>query len=377
MNPQQSPEVITSIHRKLASIQWGERENPYVLIVDDEIRLREELKTMLEFAGYRVDVAANGREAMQKIEAAPPDLIITDITIRYMTGFQLCRNVKANPETRDIPVILVTGLQRPEDKIKGIEAGATDFVGKPFDRLELQTRVASVLEMKRMHAQLENIDEIIMAFARTIDARDPYTRGHSERVGKYGIKFGAALGMEVRQQELLFKGAILHDIGKIGVRDSVLLKRGKLTDSEYSEIKKHPAIGLNICAPLKSSRSLLNIVAYHHERMDGKGYPFGLMGEEIPVEARIIAVCDCFDALTSVRPYRDALSVEEASDILERGMGAHFDEDLLPMFLEIARLGELQEIVDDARTLGLSSDSQAVTSEIVRGLDLTGFEIGG
>lgn len=376
MPPEHQLADLETIERKLSTIQWGERDVARILIVDDEVRLRDELKILLQHSGYDVEIAVNGKEALRQIHTNPPDLVITDITIRYVSGFQLCRMIKESPETKHIPVILVTGLQRPEDKIKGIEAGANDFVGKPFDQMELRTRVDSVLRLKRLHAQLESIDEIIMAFARTIDARDPYTRGHSERVGKYGIKFGAALGMDRRHQELLFKGAILHDIGKIGVRDSVLLKRGKLTDDEYAEIKKHPAIGLNICAPLKSSRSMLNIVAYHHERMDGKGYPFGLMGEEIPVEARIIAVCDCFDALTSARPYRDALSIEESVDILEDGIGSHFDEDLLPVFLRIARMGEVKEIVDDARTITAASDQNEATTELIRGLDLSDFQIG-
>ncbi|NUM79427.1 response regulator [bacterium] len=359
------------IKKKLSRIQWLEDVKKKVLLVDDEMRIAQEVKTLLEDDDYSVQIATNGNEAMQMIREYQPDLIMSEIAIRHINGFELCRTVKEDPNTKHIPVILITGLTRPNDKIKGIEAGATDFIGKPFDQLELKTRVRSAFRIKSLHARLENIDEVIVAFSRAVEARDPYTRGHSERVGMYAIKLAIALGMDERYREFLFRGAILHDIGKIGVRDSVLLKAGKLTDEEFDEIKKHPEIGLKICGPLKTSRSLLNIIAYHHERMDGTGYPFGLMGNEIPIEARIIAIADTFDALTSTRPYRKALSVADACRILNEGNETHFDEDFLPVFVEVAMRGEMNEVLEMARGQELApmKPSQEIPSEIINGLD--------
>lgn len=335
------------IKKKLAALQWAETISKNILLVDDEIRIAQEVKVLLEMEGYTVTIVPNGKRAMEEISENPPDLILSDIAIRHINGFDLCRYVKQDPATKHIPVILITGLTRPDDKIKGIQVGANDFIGKPFDPTELKVRVASAIEMKTLQATLVNVDEVIFAFARAVEARDPYTRGHSERVGRYAMKFAGALGLDPAYQTILMNGAILHDIGKIGVRDSVLLKDGKLTDDEFEEIKKHPAIGLQICAPLKSSRPLLNIIAYHHEKMDGSGYPYGLIGNTIPFESRITGIADVYDALTSDRPYRKALRTVEACHILEAGIESHFDEDILPVFIEIALRGELANIATE------------------------------
>ncbi len=359
---------LNNLKKKLDSIRWWEPRAERILIVDNEVRMAQEMVKLLEHEGYSVEVVPDGRQAIDSIEARPPDLILSDITIRYINGFHLCRMMKGDPATSHIPVVLITGLTRPEDRIKGIQAGANDIIAKPFDPLELKTRIRSALNLKSLNAQLENIDEIVLAFSRAVEARDPYTRGHSERVGKFGIKFAAALDLDQSYQQILYKGAILHDIGKIGVSDTILLKQGRLTSDEYREIQAHPDIGVKICAPLKSSQSLLNIVAYHHERMDGKGYPYRLLGHEIPLEARIIAICDTFDALTSTRPYRNALVTDNACQILEKEMITHFDEDLLPVFLEIARLGELQEVIDDERKLRPVTDAE-VPKEFITAFD--------
>lgn len=335
------------IKKKLAALQWGESVSKNILLVDDELRISQDVKILLEKEGYTVTIVPNGKRAMEVIKENPPDLILSEIAIRHINGFDLCRYIKQDPLTKDIPVILITGLQRPDDKIKGIQSGANDFIGKPYDPTELKVRVSSALEMKNLQATLVNVDEVIFAFARAVEARDPYTRGHSERVGRYAMKFAGALGLDPAYQSVLMNGAILHDIGKIGVRDSVLLKDGQLTPEEFEEIKKHPAIGLQICAPLKSSRPLLNIIAYHHEKMDGTGYPYGLIGNTIPFESRITAITDTFDALTSDRPYRKALRTVEACHILEAGIESHFDEDILPVFIEIALRGELTNIASE------------------------------
>jgi len=341
--------VDDKVRTKLNTIQWGVTTIKRVLLVDNEVRMAKEVKTLLEGEGYEVQLAENGKTALEAFHEMPPDLVLSDIALRHMNGFDLCKKIKSDPATEQIPVILITGLTRPDDKIRGIEAGANDFIGKPYDPAELKTRVRSALRLKQLRAQLENIDEIIVAFARAVEARDPYTRGHSERVGQYAMKLADTMGLDAMHQEMFFRGALLHDIGKIGISDAILLKTGQLTKEEYAEIKKHPEIGVKICAPLKSSRPLVNIIAYHHERMDGKGYPYGLMGQEIPVEARIIAIADTFDALTSARPYRKAMSVIDACKILDEGLEVHFDEDLLPVFMEIALRGDLKDILIQAR----------------------------
>lgn len=318
-----------------------------ILLVDDEMRIAQEVQEMLISEGYEVQVATNGKMALEVIPKFQPDVVLTETVLRFVNGFELCRQIKENKTTQNVPVIMVTGLSRPADKIRGIEAGANDFVLKPFDSMELKVRVRSAVKMHELNSNLEDFDEVVLAFSRAVEARDPYTRGHSERVGKYSIKLAAALGLPRGYQDILYKGAILHDIGKIGVRDSVLLKKGKLTDEEFAEIKKHPDIGVKICGPLKSSKNVINIIAYHHERMDGTGYPYRIGSTDIPLEARLVAVADTFDALTSARPYREALSTIQACHILEEGIGTHFDSDLLPEFIDIALRGELQEVLQD------------------------------
>jgi len=355
--------MLEKLRIKLASINWGEESQSKILVVDDEKQITELLKSLLEDEGYAVEVAYNGREAQELVKKEHPDLIISDVTMPEVDGFDLCRSIKENEDTRLIPVMLVTALTGTRDKIKGIDAGADDFIGKPFNALELTTRVRSLIRVKNLNSQLENIDQIIIAFSAAVDARDPYTRGHSERVGMYGIKFAEALGLDENYQQMLFKGAILHDIGKIGIRDSVLLKKGKLTRDEYEIIKKHPAIGMKICTPLRTSQSLLNIVAYHHERMDGTGYPYGLIAEEIPIEGRIIGITDVFDALTSARPYRRALTRLEACEVLEEEGENHFDIDLLAVFLKAAIKDRFNSILEEAQKEQTLLDSQESTDE--------------
>ena len=337
-------ELSDSLKKKLSEIHWLESRAARVLIVDDEVRMVQEVRRLLEEDGYTVQVASNGRSALEMIKESPPDLIMSDVAIRFVTGFDLCRYVKQDPHTKNIPFILVTGLVRPDDKIKGIQVGANDFIAKPFDSTELKVRVKSAFHMKELASRLTDFDDVIFAFSRAVEARDPYTRGHSERVGKYAMRIASAMGLNDDFQNMLFKGAVLHDIGKIGVPDAILRKDGRLTDEEFAWIKKHPEIGLEICAPLKSSRPLLNMIAYHHEKIDGSGYPYGLIGSTIPAESRIMAVADTFDALTSDRPYRKAMGTKEAVQIMARGADTHLDEDFLGVFMEISLRGEVEDI---------------------------------
>ncbi len=355
-------------NKKILESHWIDEQKRRILLVDDEMKIAQEVQELLINEGYDVHFAPNGKVALEMLTKVKPDIVLTETVLRYVNGFEFCRQIRENYETADIPVIMVTGLARPADKIRGIEAGATDFISKPFDILELKTRVKSAIRLRDLNSNLENFDEVILAFARAVEARDPYTRGHSERVGKYSIKLAAALGVNRQYQEILYKGAILHDIGKIGVRDSVLLKKGKLDESEFAEIQKHPEIGVKICGPLKSSQSLINIIAYHHERIDGKGYPYRIGGKELPTEARIVAIADTFDALTSARPYREALPSLQACHIMEEGLGTHFDEDFLPEFIELALRGELQEVINEAAITAAPAEGDEI-NQFIKELD--------
>ncbi|MCB0832281.1 MAG: response regulator [Bacteroidetes bacterium] len=358
------------LKRKLASIKVDTEEQGKILIVDDEVSIIDLLQTLLEDEGYQVLTAFNGKAALEIIRSQAPDLVISDVNMPLLDGLELCRLIKNDEQTRFIPVILITGRATSTDTIRGIEAGADEFIAKPFNALEMAPRVKSLLKVKKLNSRLENIDQIILAFSMAVEARDPYTRGHSERVGKYGMRLAAALGLDTAFQNMLFKGAILHDIGKIGIRDSILLKKDKLSFEEFQEIKKHPEIGIKICAPLKSSRSLLNIVLYHHERMDGGGYPYGLIAEEIPMEARMIGITDTFDALTSARPYRGALSTVDACNLMAEEIDTHFDEDLLPVFLDLARSGKLDPILHEAGHEAANSDIHTeISLDLIKGLD--------
>ncbi len=358
------------LKKKLSNLKWGDEPAAKILVADDEEAITEVLKLLLEDEGYQVLVAYNGKNALEFVKEQSPDLIISDVNMPGLGGFELCQAVKQNEATRLIPFILLTATVNSDNMIRGIEAGADDFISKPFNALELTPRVRSLLRVKTLNSRLENFDQIILAFTRAVEARDPYTRGHSERVGKYAVTFAERLGLNERYGQLLFKGAILHDIGKIGISDSILLKKEKLTYEEFEEIKKHPEIGMKICAPLKSSRPLMNIVLYHHERMDGTGYPYGLMAEEIPIEARIIGIADVFDAMTSARPYRPALRQRDACEIMRQFAETHFDQDLLPVFLELAQHGDLNPILEETGREPLALDTRReIPEEIIKHLD--------
>jgi putative two-component system response regulator len=290
---------------------------PVILIADDDSQARNILEQIMVGQGYEVISAADGHVAHDRIFESRPDLIILDNYMPGLSGNEICRAVKSDPETRLIPVVMLTGYTETPDKIESIEAGVDDFVNKPFKALELTTRIRSLLKVKFLNAQLDSAEGVIFALARAIEAKDAYTQGHTERVSQFALVVGHHLGMSDEEQNALFKGGILHDIGKIAIPDSILNKPGRLTDDELLTIRTHPDRGEKICKPLNSIRSALEVIRYHHEKLDGSGYPDRLAGDEIPLVARIMAIVDVYDALTTNRSYRSAMSSEKAFSIMD------------------------------------------------------------
>ncbi len=287
-----------------------------ILIVDDIPQNLILLETHLSNQGYEVIKARSGKEALEKIKEDSIDLVLLDVMMPGMDGYEVCRKIKEDEDTRIIPVVMVTALKDVEDKIKGIEAGADDFISKPYNKLELLTRVRSLLRVKKLNEELEKAQNVLYSLATALEVNDPYTHGHSERVSRLALKIAKLMKLPPKEQELIKRASLLHDIGKIGVNITVIHKPGPLTEEEFEIVKAHPVIGEKICSPLKFAQPMIPIIKYHHERLDGRGYPEGLKGEEIPLGARIVAVADAYDAFTSRRPYRAAVSRKDAISIL-------------------------------------------------------------
>jgi putative two-component system response regulator len=310
-----------------------------ILIVDDESGARAALEFLLRREGFQVRDAADGPAAIQECATFRPDLILLDIMMPGMNGFEVCRHIKATPETRLTPVVLVTGLTTTEDRIIGINAGADDFLSKPIDLNELLARTRSLLRLKQYTDELENAEAVLFSLAHSIEARDPYTHGHCERLAEMSARMGERLGVPEEQIKALRRAGVVHDIGKVAVPDSILLKPGPLTSDETKVMQKHPVVGERICAPLKTFRLVLPIIRHHHEKHDGTGYPDKLQGEEIPLTARILQLSDVYDALTTDRPYKVAFTAEVALDLMgEEAERGWWDRELFEAFREMIRL---------------------------------------
>jgi len=289
-----------------------------ILVVDDTEANREVLLDVLGGAGHEVIVASTGAAGMRALAEDKPDLVLLDVMLPDVNGFDLCRQMKERPETEFLPVILVTAHYELRDRTLSARAGADDFLTYPIHRLELTARVASLLRLRLYFQDLEEFQSVILSLASALEAKDPYTHGHSERVGFLASRIGGQLGLADEECETLLVAGLLHDIGKIGVPESLLNKPGSLTEEELLAIMAHPVLGEEICRPLRSARQALPMIRHHHERYDGSGYPDRLAGETIPFGARIMGVADAYDALTSSRSYRDSLTSPEALSVLER-----------------------------------------------------------
>ncbi|MCI0408744.1 MAG: response regulator [Acidobacteria bacterium] len=317
-------------------------KKPRVLIVDDNAQNVELLSALMQAEGYTVAAAADGLEALAQVEAAPPDLILLDIMMPGLDGYAVCRRLKERPETCLVPIVLLTALGAEEHLLRGIEAGADDFLTKPFSQAELKARVRSLLKLKAYTDELEHAEAMLLMLGRTVEAKDPYTQGHCERLSAYSVALGRALDLPPDNLMALDRGGALHDLGKIGIPDSILLKPTALSESEWSIMREHPAIGERICLPLQSLKPVLPIIRHHHERWDGSGYPDGLAGEGIPLTARILQVVDIFDALTTARPYKPALSHAAAVRALQDEVVLGWrDPKVVQPFIELVKRGGL------------------------------------
>lgn len=304
-----------------------------ILVADGSQQSVELIQAMLTLAGYEVLIAGDGEQALQTIVEKSPDLVLLDVMMPKLNGYQICARLKADEETRLIPVILISP-RGGEDRIRAIEAGSDDLVDRAVSRIELLARVRSLIQTKRLNDELVSLENAIIALATAIEAKDPYTQGHIERVTVYTSSLGREVGLTVEEQRLLRKGSIIHDVGKIGIREAVLLKQGILTEDDFEHLKTHTIIGNRICQPLRSPL-ISQIVRHHHERYDGRGYPDRLAAEEIPLFARIMAITDAYDALTSERPYRRRLSQGESLAVLREEAGKQFDPVLASIFIDL------------------------------------------
>ncbi len=333
-----------------------------ILVVDDEAMHRAILRDALESEGYSVITVESARAALGALATARPDLLLVDVMMPEMDGFELCLSLKGQEATRLIPLVLVTGLNATEDRIRGFEAGADDFLSKPVQMPALLARVRSLVRLKRYTDQLEHAEAVIYSLARGVEAKDAALEGHCERLAHYAVVLGKARGLEAEALEALRRGALLHDIGKIGIPDALLSKAGPLTSEEWKVMREHPVIGERICQPLQSMRAVLPIIRHHHERWNGSGYPDGLAGPGIPLTARILQVADIFDALTTPRPYHQPLHPAEALIVLRQETARRLsDARLVELFQRLWDAGALR--ADTTRALQVPVTAESANPE--------------
>ncbi|HVI06913.1 MAG TPA: HD domain-containing phosphohydrolase [Candidatus Binatia bacterium] len=287
-----------------------------ILVVDDNVSLASLMSELLTMRGYQVVTAEDAAQAEAEIRRQTPDLILSDVRMPGKSGYEFCRELKNDPATRLIPFVLITGLSDSSDKVRGIESGADDFLNKPVLAEELTARVKSLLRVKEFTDELETADSVLCTLGLAVESRDPYTEGHCERLALRATELGRHLDLDEDSIVALRRGGYLHDLGKIAVPDEILKKGSDLTPTEWEVMKLHPVTGENICKPLKSLRLVLPIIRHHHEHVDGSGYPDGLRAREIPLLPRILQVVDVYDALRTARPYKPALSHEQAAQTM-------------------------------------------------------------
>ena len=315
---------------------------PVVLVVDDGAANRELIEACLAGVECEVRTAEDGTSALMAIQSSLPDLVLLDVQMPGIDGYEVCRRIKSSPASRLVPVVMITSLDRTSDRVRALESGADDYMTKPVDRVELVARVRSALRLKSVYDSLESAEQVIFALAAAVEAKDPYTEAHTQRVAEAARRVGVRIGLSATELDSLYRGGLIHDIGKIGVPDAILLKPGPLSTEELMTMRLHPIIGENIVAPLRSGAGVLPIIRNHHENFDGSGYPDRLAGSKIPHLARIVSVCDAYDALITDRPYRQRKSMEEALSILRGGSRRQWDPEIVQVFIsEVPRATSL------------------------------------
>ncbi len=291
-----------------------------ILVVDDDDQVRAFLRRLLMRSGYSVEETGTATGAMELVRANPPDLVLLDLHLPDGSGHDVLEEIRAEPATRLLPVVMLTGTTSPAEKIRAQAEGVTDFLAKPFSPEELVPRVRALVMLKQFADEHEHAEHVILTLAKTIDARDPYTAGHSGRVAEYADRIAMRMGLDAAARTDMRRGALFHDLGKIVIPDAILRKPGALTAEERAVIEEHPTVGHELLLPMRTMRKTLPVVYWHHERLDGSGYPEGISGAAIPMTVRIVTIADIFDALTTDRAYRGALSVETAFEILADGV---------------------------------------------------------
>jgi len=313
-----------------------------VLIVDDRLDTIDLLRRILARDGHEIDSTSEASAAVRLVAERDPDLVLLDVMMPGQSGFDVCRAIKRETQSRLTPVVLVTALSDKHDRIRGIEAGADDFLSKPVDAQELQARARSLVRLKRHTDDLDSAESVILSLALTIEARDASTEGHCQRLAYYAVALGRALGLPPTDLAALRRGGYLHDVGKVGVPDAILLKPGRFTADEFQAMQQHTVIGERLCGDLRSLRQVRAIVRSHHERLDGSGYPDGLRGDAVPLLAQIMGIVDVYDALTSERPYKPALTSAEALAELQHEVARGWrSERLVSMFAHEVQCGRL------------------------------------
>ena len=328
-----------------------EESKSTILIVDDEASGRDTLEAILEPEGYILVMAENGYQAIEKAVQIKPDVILLDVMMPGMNGFEVCRRIRDEKQLAEIPILFLTALDDRQSLLNGLEAGADEFISKPFDRFELRARLLGITRLNRFrklseerlnleiaHFELKAAyDATIEGWSRAMDLRDRETEGHTQRVTELTLELAKLV--DIPQSELVHirRGALLHDMGKLGIPDSILLKPDKLSHDEWELMRQHPQLAYDMLYPIEYLHPALDIPYCHHEKWDGSGYPRGLKGEQIPLCARIFAVVDVWDALTSDRPYRAALGRAEVLEYIKEQSGKHFDPKIVGLFLQVVQ----------------------------------------
>jgi len=315
---------------------------PRILVIEDDATDRALLTDLLDRAGCEAITAETAADGQRAAIDERPDLVLLDIELPGTNGFDLCRALRADPATAGLPIVLVTGRGSLGDIVAGIDAGADDFLRKPFDVAEVMARIRSASRLAAAIAEVDGAHAVVASLANAVEAKDAEPHAHAERLAALANRLGTAIDLDPDALRALAFGALLHDVGQVGIREAILTKPGPLTRAEWADLRLHPLIGERLARPFPLSPAFGPIVRNHHERWDGQGYPDGLRGEEIPIGARIVGIVDAFDAMVHRRPYRDARTPERAVAELRRGAGKQFDPILVKVFEGL--VGELDAI---------------------------------
>lgn len=334
-----------------------------VLVVDDMATNRKLVGFVLRPPEYQIVEASDGEQALDILNHEAFDLVLLDVMMPGIDGFETCRRIRECPGLKLLPIIMLTSMGAPDDVVRGMNVGADDYITKPFNSVELIARARAAIDRKHLTDRLDDAETVLLALGRMVEARDSDTGGHCDRLAHTGVVFGKEIGLDAELIEALRRGGVLHDIGKLGIPDSILLKKGKLNAEEWQIMKQHTVIGAALCSPLRTMQRTAEIARCHHEKWNGTGYPSGLKGEEIPLIARVFQIVDIYDALSSKRPYKPAFPQDKVIEIMEQETAAGFwDQRLMAVFLKIVRERPdeltLPEKIGRDRSFGVLEDIQ-------------------